>query len=163
MFEFFKENKNKQLFSQQYLGKLIDTPKPHIECCKNDEVVPLDMITLIVLEERKLFIPFKKWRTIQSSNFPVVQNIFWHICSTSELTHHELRDGINEVNANLKAQGNELECFLEHATENGRSLFYLYSFNIGDLKFFNASVLILNKDFDFFEFDEFGNCKHKKL
>jgi hypothetical protein len=161
MFDFFKVEKNRRLFSQQYLGKLIDTAKPHVDCCESDEVVPLNMITLEVLEERKLCISFKKWRTIQSSKFPVVQNVFWHICSTVEIAHHEIRDGINEVNANLKAQGNELECFLEHATEKGRSLFYFYSLQVGELKFFNASVLILNKDFDFFEFDNNGNCKNK--
>jgi hypothetical protein len=161
MFDFFKVEKNRRLFAQHYLAKLIDTPKPHIECCENDDVVPLQTVDLEILEERKLCIPFKKWRTIQSAKFPVVQNVFWHICSTTEITHHEIRDVINEVNANLKAQGNELECFLEHATENGRSLFYLYSLNVGELKFFNASVLILNKDFDFFEFDINGNCKNK--
>ncbi len=161
MFDFFKTEKSRRLFSQQYLGKLIDTAKPHVDCCESDEVVPLDMITLEELEERKLFIPFKKWRTIQSSKYPVVQNVFLHICSTIEIAHHELRDGINEANANLKAQGNELECFLEHATEKGRCLFYLYSLQVDELKFFNASVLILNKDFDLFEFDEIGNCKNK--
>jgi hypothetical protein len=161
MFDFFKVEKNRRLFSQQYLGKLIDTAKPHVDCCESDEVVPLNMITLEVLEERKLCISFKKWRTIQSSKYPVVQNIFWHICSTTEFAHHEICDGINEVNANLKAQGNELECFLEHATEKGRSLFYLYSLHVGELKFFNASVLILNKDFEIFEFDNNGNCKNK--
>ena len=61
----------------------------------------------------------------------------------------------------MKAQGNELECFLEHATEKGRSLFYFYLLQFGELKFYNASVLILNKEFDLFEFDEFGNCKNK--
>jgi hypothetical protein len=161
MFEFFKTEKSRRLFSQQYMGKLIDTAKPHVDCCESDEVVPLDMITLGVLEERKLCIPFKKWRTIQSAKFPVVQNVFWHICSTVEIAPHELRDGINEVNANLIVQGNELECFLEHATEKGRCLFYFYSLQVGEVKFFNASVLILNKDFDMFEFDNNGNCKNK--
>jgi hypothetical protein len=161
MFEFFKIEKNRKFFSQQYLGKLIDTAKPHVECCENDDVIPLQTINMEILEERKFCISFTKWRTIQSSKFPVVQNVFWHICSTTEIAHHELRDGFNEVNANLKAQGNELECLLEHETENGRSIFCLYSLQVGDMKFFNASVLILNKDFDLFEFDEFGNCKNK--
>jgi hypothetical protein len=129
-------------------------------CCeKKIDSFNAEIIDLPELQERKLGISFKKWRTIQSSKFPVVQNVFWHICSTTEIAHHELRDGINEVNANLKAQGNKLECFLEHATEKGRSLFYFYSLQVGELKFFNASVLILNKDFDFFEFDSNGNCK----
>jgi hypothetical protein len=126
MFEFFKIEKNRRLFSQQYLEKLINFAKAHIECCENDDTVPLQTINLEILEERKLCIPFKKWRTIQSSKYPVVQNIFWHICSTTEIAHHELRDGINEVNANLKTQGNELECFLEHGTEKG-SAFSIYT------------------------------------
>jgi hypothetical protein len=161
MFELFKIEKTKRLFSQQYLGKLIDVVKPHIECCDNDDAVPLQTINLEILEERKLCIPFKKWRTIQSSKYPVVQNVFWHICSTDEIAHHELLEVINEVNTNLIAQGNELECFLEHSTENGKGLFYLYSLQVGERKFFNASVLILNKDFDLFEFDINGNCKNK--
>jgi hypothetical protein len=161
MFELFKIEKTKRLFSQQYLGKLIDVVKPHIDCCDNDDAVPLQTINLEILEERKLCIPFKKWKTIQSSKHPVVQNVFWHICSTDEIAHHELREVINEVNTNLKAQGNELECFLEHSTENGKGLFYLYSLQVDDRKFFNASVLILNKDFDLLGFDENGNCIHK--
>jgi hypothetical protein len=161
MFEFFKIEKNRRLFSQQYLEKLINFAKPHIECCESDKVVPLDIITLDLLEERKLCIPFKKWRTIQSSKFPVVQNVFCHICSTTEIAHHEIRDGINEVNTNLLDQGYQLECFIQHGTENGRCLFYLFSLQVGEQKFFNASVLSLNKDFDLFKFDEFGNCKNK--
>ena len=161
MFDFFKTEKNRKIFAQQYLAKLIDTAKPHVDCCESDEVVPLVMITLEILEERKFCISFKKWRTIQSSKFPVVQNVFWHICSTTEIAHHEIRDGINEVNINLLDQGYQLECFIEHGTENGRCLFYLFSLQVGEQKFFNASVLILNKEFDLFEFDEFGNCKNK--
>lgn len=159
--DFFKTEKYKAAFSKHYLEKLINRNISESECCEDNEIFTLDMINLELLEERKLCIPFKKWRTVQSSKHPVVQNVFWHICSTSELAHHELRDGINEVNANLKAQGNQPECFLEQVTENGRSLFYLYSLKVGELKFFNASVLILNKDFDLFEFDENGNCKNK--
>jgi hypothetical protein len=161
MFDFFKIEKNRRLFSQQYLEKLINFAKPHIEYCESDKVVPLDIITLDVLEERKLCIPFKKWRTIQSSKFPVVQNVFWHICSTTKIAHHEIRDGINEVNENLIAQGNVLDCFIFTEQNGSYCCFWLYTRKINEERFFNATVMILPGIGDLFGFDINGNSVHK--
>jgi hypothetical protein len=159
--DFFQTESNVRLFKKQFLEKLIDSSASDADCCENEQVVPLQMIDMEMLEERKLCIPFDKWRTFQSSSFPVVQNVFWHICSSTDIALHELREGINEVNTNMHKQGNKLQCFIDHSTEKGRCLFYLYFLTGGELTFINATVLVLNDNFNSFEFDFNGNCLNK--
>ena len=110
------------------------------------------------MEERKILIPFKKWKTLQTSKNPIVQNVFWNVCDTKNLAHHEIRDGINEVNENIRSQGNVLDCFIFTEQNGSYCCFWLFTRKINEERFFNATVMVLPRIGDLFEFDENGNC-----
>jgi hypothetical protein len=118
---------------------------------RNIDLVPLNMVNMELLEERKFCIPFKKWRKIQLL-CPSVHNVFWHICDANTLTFVELQNILDELNSKMEECGNKLISYLDHSVESERCLFFLYSFNSGNLTFFNSSVLFLNTNIESQEF-----------
>ncbi len=113
MFEFFLNNQNVELFKSEILMKIHGNYLREENCIEVIfNVFNLQIVNLNILEERKLLISFDRWKTLQTSKDPIVQNIFWNVCDTKNLAHHEIRDGINEVNENLRKQVNNLAKFI---------------------------------------------------
>jgi hypothetical protein len=160
--DFFHEKKNAELFKKQFMLKLIFGEHETIHCSEEIfDILNLDYFTLNSLQERKTFISFQKWKTLQTSKVPIIQNIFWTVCETENLAHHEIRDGVNEVNDNLRNQGNILEKFLQVEHNGYYCCFWLYTKEFDKEFFFNATVMILPGIVDLFDFDDNGNCIHK--
>jgi hypothetical protein len=162
MFDFFTKSTNVELFRRVFLGTILENYLSN-EVCSETTFSDFDLIyiSLDVLEERKFLIPFSRWKSLQKSKASLVQNIFWNVCDTKNLAHHEIRDGINEVNENLIAQGNVLDCFIFTERNGFYCCFWLYTRKINEERFFNATVMVLPRIGDLFEFDENGNCIHK--
>ena len=162
MFEFFLNNQNVELFKSEILMKIHGNYLREENCIEVIfNVFNLQIVNLNILEERKLLISFDRWKTLQTSKDPIVQNIFWNVCDTKNLAHHEIRDGINEVNENLRKQGNNLAKFIFVEQNGSYCCFWLYTRNINEEHFFNATVMVLPEIGDILRFDENGNCIHK--
>lgn len=158
----FTKNGQIKIFRSVYLFKILENYLRDEECSEvtfSDS--DLRVISLDILEDRKFLIPYKRWKSLQTSEDPVIQNIFWNVCNTKNLAHHEIRDGINEVNENLRAQGNNLDKFIFVELDGSYCCFWLYTRKINKVLFFNATVMILPRIGDLFGFDENGNCIHK--
>ena len=159
MFEFFLNNQNVELFKSEILMKIHGNYLREENCIEVIfNVFNLQIVNLNILEERKLLISFDRWKTLQTSKDPIVQNIFWNVCDTKNLAHHEIRDGINEVNENLRKQGNNLAKFIFVEQNGSFCCFWLYTREIDEELFFNATVMVLPMIGDLFRFDENGNC-----
>lgn len=159
MFEFFLNNQNVELFKSEILMKIHGNYLREENCIEVIfNVFNLQIVNLNILEERKLLISFDRWKTLQTSKDPIVQNIFWNVCDTKNLAHHEIRDGINEVNENLRKQGNNLAKFIFVEQNGSFCCFWLYTREIDEELFFNACVMVLPMIGDLFRFDENGNC-----
>jgi hypothetical protein len=162
MIEFFTDGRNVELFKREFLLNIIEKYL-HDGNCDEEKFTGTNLsdLTLNILEERKFLISFDRWKSLQTSNDPIVHNIFWNVCGTKNLAHHEIRDGINEVNENLRNQGNNLARFI-FAEENGfYCCFWLFIRRINQEQFFNATVMVLPGIVDLLGFDENGNCIHK--
>jgi len=158
----FTKNGQIKIFRSVYLLKILENYLREEECSEatfSDS--DLRVISLDILEDRKFLIPYNRWTSLQTSKEPIVQNIFWNVCNTKNLAHHEIRDGINEVNENLRAQGNNLDKFIFVELDGSYCCFWLYTQIINKEKIFNATVMILPRIGDLFGFDEDGNCIHK--
>ena len=162
MFNFFTNDGSVELFKREFLLKILENYL-HGENCNEDSfnVFNLQIVNLNILEERKILISFDRWKTLQTSKDPIVQNIFWNVCDTKNLAHHEIRDGINEVNENLRKQGHNLDKFMFAELNGSYCCFWLYTRKINEELFFNATVMILPRIGDLFGFDKNGNCIHK--
>ena len=157
----FTKNGQIKIFRSVYLFKILENYLRDEECSEvtfSDS--DLRVISLDILEDRKFLIPYKRWKSLQTSEDPVIQNIFWNVCNTKNLAHHEIRDGINEVNENLRAQGNNLDKFIFVELDGSYCCFWLHTQIINKEKIFNATVMILPRIGDLFGFDENGNCIH---
>ena len=157
----FTKNGQIKIFRSVYLFKILENYLRDEECSEvtfSDS--DLRVISLDILEDRKFLIPYKRWKSLQTSEDSVIQNIFWNVCNTKNLAHHEIRDGINEVNENLRAQGNNLDKFIFVELDGSYCCFWLYTQIINKKKIFNATVMILPRIGDLFGFDKNGNCIH---
>ena len=162
MIEFFINDRNIELLKKEFLLKILENYLQGENCNEDSfNVFNLQFVNLNILEERKFLIPFNRWKTLQTSKDPIVQNIFWNVCDTKNLAHHEIRDGINEVNENLRNQENELAKFIFLERNGSYCCFWLYTRKINEELFFNATVMVLPRIGDLFEFDEIGNCINK--
>jgi len=158
----FTKNDQIKIFRSLYLFKILENYLLEEECSESTfSDSDLRIISLDILEDRKFLIPYKRWKSLQTSEDPVIQNIFWNVCNTKNLAHHEIRDGINEVNENLRAQGNNLDKFIFVEHDGSYCCFWLYTQIINMEKIFNATVMILPRIGDLFGFDKNGNCIHK--
>jgi hypothetical protein len=162
MFDFFTKSTNVELFRKIFLVSILENYLRN-EVCSEAVFTDLDFgdISLDILEERKFLIPFSRWKSLQKSKTSLVQNVFWNVCDTKNLAHHEIRDSINEVNENLIAQGNVLDCFIFTEQNGSYCCFWLYTRKINEERFFNATVMVLPRIGDLFGFDLNGNCIHK--
>jgi hypothetical protein len=161
MFNFFTNDGSVELFKREFLLKILENYLRDEECSEvtfSDS--DLRVISLDILEDRKFLIPYKRWKSLQTSEDPVIQNIFWNVCNTKNLAHHEIRDGINEVNDNLRAQGNNLDKFIFVELDGSYCCFWLHTQIINKKRIFNATVMILPRIGDLFGFDKNGNCIH---
>ena len=161
MFNFFTNDGSVELFKREFLLKILENYLRDEECSEvtfSDS--DLRVISLDILEDRKFLIPYKRWKSLQTSEDPVIQNIFWNVCNTKNLAHHEIRDGINEVNENLRAQGNNLDKFIFVELDGSYCCFWLHTQIINKKRIFNATVMILPRIGDLFGFDKKGNCIH---
>jgi|694.fasta_scaffold01454_20 hypothetical protein len=161
MFNFFTNDGSVELFKREFLLKILENYLRDEECSEvtfSDS--DLRVISLDILEDRKFLIPYKRWKSLQTSEDPVIQNIFWNVCNTKNLAHHEIRDGINEVNENLRAQGNNLDKFIFVELDGSYCCFWLHTQIINKKRIFNATVMILPRIGDLFGFDKNGNCIH---
>lgn len=162
MFQVLDNEKLKNLFKREYLEVILESYLSDGNCNEDSfKVFNLHILNLEILEERKFLIPFNKWKSLQTSNDPIVQNIFWNVCDTKNLTDYEIRDGINEVNENARNQGNNLDKFIFVELNGSFCCFWLYTRKINDEQFFNATVMVLPRIGDLFGFDDNGNCIHK--
>jgi hypothetical protein len=162
MLDFFTAPGQIKFFRTTYLGGILENYLRE-GTCSIDTFSDFDLIyiSLDVLEERKFLIPFSRWKSLQTSKDSLVQNIFWNVCDTKNLAHHEIRDGINEVNENLRSQGNVLGSFIFIEQNGSYCCFWLFTRKINEERFFNATVMVLPRIGDLFEFDDNGNCIHK--
>ena len=162
MFQVLDNEKLKNLFKREYLEVILESYLSDGNCNEDSfNVFNLQIVNLNILEERKFRISFDRWKSLQTSKDRIVQNIFWNVCDTKNLTHHEIRDGINEVNENLRNQGNNLAKFIFVEQNGSYCCFWLYTRNINEEHFFNATVMVLPEIGDILRFDENGNCIHK--
>lgn len=162
MIEFFTDDRNAELFKREFLLKILENYLRDGNCNENTfDVRNLQFVNLNILEERKLLISFERWKSLQLSKDRAVQNIFWNVCDTKNLAHHEIRDSINEVNENLRAQGNNLDKFMFAELNGSYCCLWFYTRNINEEHFFNATVMVLPMIRDLFKFDDNGNCKNK--
>jgi hypothetical protein len=162
MFDFFTKSTNVELFRKVFLVSILENYLRN-EVCSEAVFTDLDFrdISLDILEERKFLIPFNRWKSLQTSKDPIIQNVFWNVCDTKNLAHHEIRDGINEVNENLRNQKNELVKFIFIERNGSYCCFWLYTRKINEERFFNATVMVLPGIGDLFGFDINGNSVHK--
>ena len=162
MIEFFTDDRNAELFKREFLSKILENYLQGENCNEDSfNVFNLQIVNLNILEERKFRISFDRWKSLQTSKDPIVQNIFWNVCDTKNLTHHEIRDVINEVNENMQYQGNNLAKFIFVEQNGSYCCFWLYTRKVNEEQFFNATVMILPRTGDLFGFDDNGNCTHK--
>ena len=162
MIEFFTDDRNAELFKREFLSKILENYLQGENCNEDSfNVFNLQIVNLNILEERKFRISFERWKSLQTSKDRIVQNIFWNVCDTKNLAHHEIRDGINEVNENLRKQGHNLDKFMFAELNGSYCCFWLYTRRIDKELFFNATVMVLPEIDDLFGFDIYGNCIHK--
>lgn len=162
MFEIFNNEKTKSLFKNIILKDILEKYLSEEDCSEATfDEFDFSYINLDILEERKILIPFKKWKTLQTSKNPIVQNVFWNVCDTKNVAHHEIRDGINEMIQNEIAQGNILVRFIFTEQNGSYCCFWLYTRKINEELFFNATVMVLPRIGDLLGFDDNGNCIHK--
>jgi hypothetical protein len=162
MIEFFMDDRNIELLKNEFFLKILENYLQGENCNQDSfNVFNLHILNLEILEERKFLIPFNRWKSLQTSKDPIVQNVFWNVCDTKNLAHHEIRDGINEVNENLQNQCNNLAKFIFIEQNGSFCCFWLYTRKINEELFFNATVMVLPRIGDLFKFDKNGNCIHK--
>ena len=164
MIEFFTDGSNLELFKREFLNKILENYlNKDGEICNENAFndFNVQMLNLDWLEDRKFLIPFNNWKRIQTSENPIVQNIFWNVCDTNNLAHHEIRDSINEVHSNAISQGNTLISFIYTERMGTYCCFWLYSKNNNQMQYFNSSVIVLPRIGEIFTFNKSGMCINK--
>jgi hypothetical protein len=162
MLDFFTDNSKVEHFKKDFLLNILENYLQGENCNEDSfKVFNHQIVNLNILEERKFLIAFDRWKFLQTSKDPIVQNIFWNVCDTKNLAHHEIRDGINEANENLQNQSNNLAKFIFIEQNGSFCCFWLYTRKINEEQFFNATVMVLPEIGDLFGFDTNGNCIHK--
>jgi hypothetical protein len=163
--EFFKIldwEKGKDLFRSHILSEILQKVNEENSCqCSVFEELKYKFIDLDNLEDRRVLSSFPVWLEFHKPSDLLTNNIHWNVCVDRDIAHHLFIDGLNEANANISAQGFNLN-FFTHVNEGFSNVaFWLHTKETAEGTSFIATTMVFFGFNDLFLFDENGMCINK--
>jgi hypothetical protein len=161
-FSIFNSERTKDLFQDLVLPKMLQKVSNENGCnCKVFDEFSYSIISLSILDSRKIFLSYPLWLEFHKPSDPLTNNINWNVCVDRDIAHHLFRDGLNEANSNILAQGFNLNFFTHANQGDSNAAFWLYTKETAEGISFIATTMVFFGFNDLFLFDENGMCLNK--